>query len=61
MRETCRKCWRTRPDYIADPTCVKGGYCEWELCTCSSLAKLLPDDVHEAGCPAGERADERPT
>lgn len=27
--ERCRKCSRKRPDYIADPTCSAGGYCEW--------------------------------
>lgn len=28
--EKCRLCHRKRPDYITDPSCEKGGYCEWE-------------------------------
>lgn len=27
--DICRKCGRARPDCIADPSCSKGGYCEW--------------------------------
>lgn len=27
--ERCSRCRRTRPNYIADPTCPKGGYCAW--------------------------------
>lgn len=27
--ERCVKCCRERPTYISDPTCSKGGYCEW--------------------------------
>jgi hypothetical protein len=29
MTETCTKCRRVRPEYIADPCCMKGGYCVW--------------------------------
>lgn len=29
MIEVCKVCRRNRPTYIADPTCPKGGYCEW--------------------------------
>jgi len=25
----CQHCKRERPEYIADPSCAKGGYCEW--------------------------------
>lgn len=25
----CTKCGRERPDYIADPSCPEGGYCNW--------------------------------
>jgi hypothetical protein len=28
--EKCRLCHRERPDFITDPSCEKGGYCEWE-------------------------------
>ena len=28
--EKCRLCKRERPDFITDPSCEKGGYCEWE-------------------------------
>lgn len=28
--QKCKHCERIRPDYIADPSCAKGGYCEWE-------------------------------
>lgn len=27
--ETCSKCGRRRPDYIADAACNEGGYCHW--------------------------------
>ena len=27
--ESCKKCGRSRPSYIADPTCAAGGYCDW--------------------------------
>lgn len=27
----CSKCGRERSNYIADPTCLKGGYCDWSL------------------------------
>lgn len=26
----CKHCNREKPDFTADPTCAKGGYCEWE-------------------------------
>jgi hypothetical protein len=28
--EHCSKCGRERPDYIAEPTCELGGYCNWQ-------------------------------
>lgn len=28
--EKCKHCQRDKPDYGADMTCAKGGYCEWE-------------------------------
>jgi hypothetical protein len=28
--QKCKHCSRERPDFMADPTCAKGGYCEWE-------------------------------
>jgi hypothetical protein len=28
--EKCKHCQRDKPDYGADMTCGKGGYCEWE-------------------------------
>lgn len=30
-RERCRKCQRQRPHGIVDPTCDKGGYCDWVI------------------------------
>jgi hypothetical protein len=27
--DICSKCGRTRPSYIADPSCSKDGYCDW--------------------------------
>jgi hypothetical protein len=27
--QQCQKCFRARPDAIADPSCPKGGYCHW--------------------------------
>jgi len=27
----CSKCGRFRPSYITDPTCEKGGYCDWRV------------------------------
>ncbi len=27
--ERCKHCQREKPDYGADMTCAKGGYCEW--------------------------------
>jgi hypothetical protein len=29
-REVCTKCGRARPDYISDPTCNEGGYCDYQ-------------------------------
>lgn len=29
MIEICSKCGRDRPDSIADPSCDRGGYCNW--------------------------------
>ena len=26
---SCSKCRRRQPDFIADPTCTLGGYCQW--------------------------------
>ena len=31
MAELCSKCRRHRPQYIADPSCMKGGYCLWVI------------------------------
>ncbi len=28
--EKCSKCGRERPDYICDPSCPSGGYCNWQ-------------------------------
>jgi len=28
--EKCKHCQRERPDCMTDPSCAKGGYCEWE-------------------------------
>lgn len=28
--EKCKHCQRERPDYVTDPSCEKGGYCDWE-------------------------------
>jgi hypothetical protein len=38
--ETCKHCKRSRPEYIADPSCAKGGYCEW------IKAEPAPRDKH---------------
>lgn len=29
MNQHCRHCGRQRPEYIVDPSCEKGGYCDW--------------------------------
>jgi hypothetical protein len=36
--ERCSQCGRARPDYIADPTCTKGGYCLWAMPSGRSIA-----------------------
>ena len=42
MVETCTKCGRNRPDTIADPTCVMGGYCAWsERSTATTYARTM--------------------
>ena len=38
LRERCSQCGRERPDYIADPTCTKGGYCLWAMPSGRSIA-----------------------
>jgi hypothetical protein len=29
VTQTCAKCGRLRPETIADPSCIMGGYCDW--------------------------------
>jgi hypothetical protein len=42
--ERCSKCGRYRPIVIADPTCPKGGYCEWRL-RHSQGRDVMPKDI----------------
>jgi len=49
--EKCKLCQRERPTYIADPSCAKGGYCEWEEVAEAQVtqlngSKVIPMDVH---------------
>lgn len=49
--EKCKHCKRDKPDYIADPSCAKGGYCEWQnqppsvTVTHLNGSKVTPIDV----------------
>lgn len=54
MRQQCTKCNRERPTFIADPSCPKGGYCNW----CSKLAagwqspvEVNPGHIMVVPCP----------
>lgn len=50
MAETCCRCGRTRPTFIADPTCPKGGgYCDWKIVTVSKVTiEALFDRIEDA-------------
>ena len=47
MIEVCKVCRRNRPTYIADPTCPKGGYCEWVETKTPSYIRIKS---RHAGC-----------
>ncbi len=44
MTQHCRQCERKRPEYIADPSCSKGGYCEW-------VEVASAQDTYRSWCP----------
>src|SRR6202020_2025557 len=47
MTQTCTKCRRKRPSYIADPSCSRGGYCAWTSGILDILAPEPPPMTEE--------------
>lgn len=47
MVETCSRCGRARPVFIADPTCPKGGgYCDWKIAT-ATVSKVTIEELFD--------------